>query len=42
MRWEPDNFSHDLRAANQEAALPWGCLDFRHNAVSLVMPSCVA
>jgi len=29
-RWEPDNFSHDLRAANQEAVLPWGCLDYRH------------
>ena len=29
-RWEPDNFSQDLRAANQEAALPRGCLDYRH------------
>jgi len=29
-RWEPDNISHDLRAANREAALPWRCLDFRH------------
>lgn len=28
--WEPNNFSHDLRAANQEVVLPWGCLDFRH------------
>lgn len=29
-RWDPDNFSQDLRAANQEAGLPWGCLDYRH------------
>jgi integrase len=29
-RWDPDNFSADLRAANQTAALSWGCLDFRH------------
>lgn len=29
-RWDPDNFSQDLRAANQEAALPWGCLVYRH------------
>jgi integrase len=29
-RWDPDNFSSDLRAANDKAKLPWGCLDFRH------------
>ncbi|MHB1769080.1 MAG: tyrosine-type recombinase/integrase [Phycisphaerae bacterium] len=28
--WDPDNFSQDLRAANQQANLRWGCLDFRH------------
>lgn len=29
-RWNPDNFSQYLRKVNQEAGLPWGCLDFRH------------
>jgi len=29
-RWDPDNFSADLRAANTLAHLPWGCLDYRH------------
>lgn len=29
-RWDCDNFSSDLRAANEKAMLPWGCLDFRH------------
>ncbi len=29
-RWDPDNFSQDLRAANQKHGLPWGCLDYRH------------
>ncbi|MCX5660577.1 MAG: tyrosine-type recombinase/integrase [Planctomycetota bacterium] len=29
-RWDPDNFSQDLRAANTEAGLVWGSLDFRH------------
>lgn len=29
-RWDPDNFSSDLRAANEEAGLAWTCLDFRH------------
>jgi integrase len=29
-RWDPDNFSADLRAANQKVKLTWGCLDFRH------------
>jgi len=28
--WDPDNFAADLRKANQEAKLDWGCLDFRH------------
>lgn len=29
-RWDPDNFSADLRTANRDARLAWGCLDFRH------------
>ena len=29
-RWDPDNFSQDLRKINQAAGLPWSCLDFRH------------
>jgi integrase len=29
-RWDPDNFSSDLRDNNEKAKLPWGCLDFRH------------
>ena len=29
-RWDPDNFSHDLRAINRKHGLPWSCLDFRH------------
>jgi integrase len=29
-RYDPDNFSRDLRAANAEKGLVWGCLDFRH------------
>ena len=29
-RWDCDNFSQDLRSANEEAHLAWGCLDFRH------------
>ena len=29
-RWDPDNFSQDLRKLNQEAGLVWSCLDFRH------------
>lgn len=29
-RWDPDNFSHDLRAINRKQGLPWSCLDFRH------------
>jgi len=30
MRWDPDNFSEDLRAVNREHGLDWSCLDFRH------------
>src|SRR6202034_3746507 len=29
-RYDPDNFSQDIRAINTVAHLPWGCLDFRH------------
>jgi integrase len=29
-RWDPDNFSCDLRDTNRRAGLAWGCLDFRH------------
>jgi len=29
-RWDPDNFSQDLRAMNETAGLDWSCLDFRH------------
>jgi len=29
-RWDPDNFSWDLRDANRKAGLPRGCLDYRH------------
>ncbi len=29
-RWNPDNFSADLREWNAKAGLPWTCLDFRH------------
>ncbi len=29
-RWDCDNFSADLRQANDAAGLPWGCLDYRH------------
>ena len=29
-RWEEDNFSADLRAANGQAGLAWTCLHFRH------------
>jgi integrase len=29
-RWDPDNFSQDLRAANELARLPWASLDYRH------------
>lgn len=29
-RYDPDNFSRDLRNANKKAGLKWTCLDFRH------------
>ena len=29
-RYDPDNFSRDLRNANEKAGLKWSCLDFRH------------
>jgi len=29
-RWDPDNYSQDLRAINEPAGLVWSCLDFRH------------
>jgi len=29
-KWDSDNFSTELRSANNEAALKWTCLDFRH------------
>lgn len=29
-RWDTDNFSADLRAANEDAGLQWTCLDYRH------------
>ena len=29
-RWDPDNFSQDLRKLNTDADLDWSCLDFRH------------
>lgn len=29
-RWDPDNFSSHLRAANEAAGLQWTCLDYRH------------
>jgi integrase len=35
-RWDPDNFSQDLRAINSEHGLSWSCLDFRHTFGSLL------
>lgn len=29
-RWDPDNFSRDLREINRKQGLSWSCLDFRH------------
>ncbi len=29
-RWDPDNFSQDLKAINTAHGLEWSCLDFRH------------
>ncbi|MBP7745507.1 MAG: tyrosine-type recombinase/integrase [Phycisphaerae bacterium] len=30
-RWDPDNFSQDLREINERNGLSWTCLDFRHS-----------
>jgi integrase len=29
-RWDPDNFSQELRETNKSHGLTWSCLDFRH------------
>jgi integrase len=29
-RYDPDNFSSELREINREKSLKWSCLDFRH------------
>ncbi len=29
-KWDPDNFSQELREINGEHGLSWSCLDFRH------------
>jgi integrase len=29
-RWDPDNFSQELRETNKSHDLTWSCLDFRH------------
>jgi integrase len=29
-RWDPDNYSQDLRSIKDLAGLVWSCLDFRH------------
>ena len=29
-KYDPNNFSRDLRNANKRAGLQWACLDFRH------------
>jgi integrase len=29
-RWDPDNFSQELREVNRSHDLTWSCLDFRH------------
>jgi integrase len=29
-RWDPDNFSQDLRKVNRDRGLEWGALDYRH------------
>jgi len=29
-KWDPDNFSQDLRKINKANGLKWSCLDFRH------------
>jgi integrase len=30
MKWDPDNFSNDLRKLNRVNGLVWSCGDFRH------------
>lgn len=35
-RWDPDNFSQDLKALNEKAGLSWSCLDYRHTFGSLL------
>lgn len=30
MRWDVDDMSTDLRAANAAKSLTWSCLDYRH------------
>jgi integrase/recombinase XerD len=35
-RWDPDNFSQDLREINRSQGLNWSCLDFRHTFGSLL------
>ena len=35
-RWNPDNFSQDLREANAEAGHTWACLTFRHTFGSML------
>lgn len=35
-RWDPDNFSQDLRKLNKKAGLNWSCLDYRHTFGSLL------
>ena len=35
-RWDPDNFSQDLREINKANDLDWSCLDFRHTFGSLL------
>jgi integrase len=35
-RYDPDNFSRDLRNTNKKAGLQWTCLDFRHTFGSVL------
>lgn len=35
-RYDIDNFSRDLRKANETAGLAWSCLDYRHSFGSLL------
>jgi integrase len=41
-RWDADNFSSDLRIANANAGLQWGCLDYRHTFGSQLAQSGVS